>query len=80
MEGPRRDYAKWNKSDIEKTKTILFHVYVESKKQNKWANKTESQIQRTKWRLKIGGGWGKEWKKVNGIKKYKLPIKTVTAI
>ena len=33
MDGPRRYYAKWNKS--EKDKYHTFHLYAESKKQKK---------------------------------------------
>ena len=34
------NYVKWNKSD--KTNTILFHLSVESKKQNIWTKKPET--------------------------------------
>jgi len=46
MNGPRRYYGKWNKSN-RKTNTIWFHLYVESKNQtktNKTKQNTESQI------------------------------------
>ena len=38
MDGPRGYYVKWNKS---KTNAKWFHLYVESKEQNKWINKLE---------------------------------------
>ena len=38
MDGPRGCYAKWNKSDRE-TKTVWFHLYVESKKQTNNQNR-----------------------------------------
>ena len=57
MDGPWVYYAKWNKSDGKKQ--ILFHFYVESKKQNKWTNKTQdSQVQRTDCGYQREGGWG----------------------
>ena len=34
MDGPRGYYAEWNKS-VRETNTIWFHLYVESKEQNK---------------------------------------------
>ena len=38
MDGPGRCYTKWNKSEKDK-----FHLYVESKKQNKWTNRTKQK-------------------------------------
>ena len=48
-----------------RTNTIWFHLYMESKKQNKWTNKieTDSQLQRSVWR---DWGWGTGWKKWRG--------------
>ena len=65
-----------------KTNTIWFHSYVESKEQNKWINKTETdaEIQRTNWWLPEGWGLG------DGVERWRdegvLPTnyKTVTSI
>ena len=54
-----RDYhVKWSKSDGKKQ--MLFHLYVGSKQQNKWTNKTQqdSQVQRTDGGYQREGGWG----------------------
>ena len=61
MDGSRRYYSKWNKS---KTNTVWFHLYVESKKQNKWTNliKTESRIidtEKKKQMVATGFGCGR---------------------
>ena len=40
MDRSSENYAKWNKS--EKDKTIWFHLYVDSKKQNKWTHETKT--------------------------------------
>ena len=46
-----------------KTNTIWFHLYMESKKQNKWTNKTKQNpwIQRKDWWLPEGKGVGNGW-------------------
>ena len=54
MDGPRGYYAKWNKSDREKTNTTWFHLYVEFKQQNKH-NKTET-VADTKNKLVVARG------------------------
>ena len=43
MDESRGHFAKWSKSDWE-TSDVWFHLYVESKKQNEWTNKTEIRI------------------------------------
>ena len=59
MDGLWKYYAKWNKSE---TNSIWFHLYVESKKQNSW-------VQRTGW-------WLPERRSVwvKRIKRYRLPV------
>ena len=61
VDGPRRHYAKWNKSE---TNTIWSYLYVKSK------NKIDRQ-NRTNWWLPEGSGAG--WKGER-IKKYKLTV------
>ena len=41
-DGPRAYYAKW---DVRQRKTngVWLYLYVESKKQNKWTNKTKGE-------------------------------------
>ena len=47
MNAPGGYYAQWNMSDIERQILYIFHLYVESKKQNKWTNVTkQKQIHR----------------------------------
>ena len=66
MDGSRGHHAKWNKSDT-KASIVLFHVNVEpEEKQDKHKTETESQIQRTSWRLPEGRTV-EEWVKT-GIK------------
>ena len=42
MNGPRGYYAEWNQSVRERQIPYDFHLYVESKEQCKWTNKTET--------------------------------------
>ena len=55
MEGPRVYYAKWNVRQ-RKTNTVWFHLYVESKKQNK--QKTRNRIIDTQNKLVVAGEEG----------------------
>ena len=63
MGGLRGYCAGWNKSD--KDKCQMVSLYVESKKQNKWASRieTDSEIPKTFWQLPDGSGLGTGWKK-----------------
>ena len=36
------DYTKWNMTVSKKKSTTLFHLHVETKEQNKWKNKIET--------------------------------------
>ena len=59
MDGPRGYYAKWNKINI-----IWLNLYVESKEQNKWTNKIETNSDtENRWWLPEGrsiGGLGEK--------------------
>ena len=70
-DGPRGYYAKWNKAD-RKRNTVWFHLYVESKKQNKWTNKTK-QERTHRYREQTGGcqkgeGSGDRLNRVRGLR------------
>ena len=41
MDGPRVYFSKWNKS-VRQTQILWFHLCVESKEQNEWTNKIET--------------------------------------
>ena len=63
-------------SEISQTNTTWFHLYVQSKKQNKRTNQTEHKQTHRYRELVVArgkkvGGWVK---KVKGIKRYKLPV------
>ena len=63
IDRPRGYYAKWNKS--EKDKYCMISLYMESKKQNTWTNRTK-QKQTHRYREQTGccpkgGGRGNEW-------------------
>ena len=65
----------WNKS-VRKTNTMWFHLYVESKEQYKWTNKTEADLwtQSTDWWLPEGREFGGLGEKGEGIEKYKWVV------
>ena len=75
MDGPRGYYAKYNVRQ-RKINIIWFHLYVESKEQNKWTNKKEAdlRIQRTNWWLPGGRGIGGMGETSKGIKKYRVVV------
>ena len=55
--------------------TIWFHLYVESKEQNKLTTETDSQMQRRDWWLLVVAEEGECWwrgEKGEEIQKYKL--------
>lgn len=63
-----------NEVSQRRTNNLWFLLYVESKTQNKWTNKTSKLIHRRKLVIITGGkGWEDGRKTVKGIKKYKLP-------
>ena len=71
MDGPRLYHAKWNSQ--RKTNTTWFHLYVESKEQDKQNRNrlidTDNKLRVAWWQ----GGWGLD-EKSEGIEKYKSII------
>ena len=67
MSGARGYYAKWNKSDRERTNAVWFHLYVESKRQNKWTNITkQKQSHRYREQVIARGEMGRRRKDIGG--------------
>ena len=67
-DGPRGYYAESNKSDREKTNTVWFHLYVESKSKTKQMNKQTHGYREQADSGQSGGGgegWNKKEKWIN---------------
>lgn len=61
-----------------KTNTVWFHLYVESKKQNKWQTNKQQQPEKPREQTRGHQRWG-EWRMAEigeGIKRHKLPVLT----
>ena len=72
MDGPWRNYAKRSIRQ-RKTNTVQFHLYVASKKQNKWTNKTKIIDKEKRMVVARGkGGWVGEMGE--GGQEVKLPV------
>lgn len=62
------------------SRTVWFHLYVKSRKQNKWKTTTTKKKQKQGHRFgEQSGGWQKGWgwrgeKKLRKMKTYKLPV------
>ena len=75
-DGPGGYYAKWNVRQ-RKTNTVWYHLYVKSKKNNKWTNRIKHETD--SWhrealvvaREEGVGGWVQQ---VREIKRHKLPV------